>query len=91
MWTSYMAATVSGTPEAEFVEPTGIETMRIDRKTGLPGDTENSVLEMFFAENTPEGDKRVTVTSTQSSGNSSSKPPAVKTNKDRKKEVEQLF
>ena len=91
MWTSYMAATVSGSPEAEFVEPTGIETMRIDRKTGLPGDTENSVLEMFFAENTPEGDKRVTVTSTQSSGNSSSKPPAVKTNKDRKKEVEQLF
>ena len=91
MWTSYMAATVSGTPEAEFVEPTGIETLRIDRKTGLPGDTENSVLEMFFAENTPEGDKTVTVTSTQSSGNSASKKSPVKTKKDRKKEVEQLF
>ncbi len=90
MWTSYMAATVSGTPVAEYIEPVGIETIRIDRKTGLPGDTENSVLEMFFKENMPEGDKTVTVRSTQSSGNGASKP-VVKTRKDRKKEVEQLF
>ena len=85
-----MAATVSGTPVAEYIEPVGIETIRIDRKTGLPGDTENSVLEMFFKENMPEGDKTVTVRSTQSSGNGASKP-VVKTRKDREKEVEQLF
>jgi len=97
MWTSYMDATVSGSPINEYVEPVGIETFRIDRKTGLPGDTENSMLEMFFSENAPEDESKPIRSSSSSNSNTGSSSSnsqqrqVVKTKKDRKKEVEQLF
>jgi len=55
MWTEFMLQTLDGVPEDDLVEPAGIKTVRIDRKTGEPSSGENTMFEMFMEDNLPEG------------------------------------
>lgn len=99
MWTSFMATTLDGVPEGLGDEPPGIETIRIDRKSGEPATGEDSIFELFMDDNLPEGADagrgRGTggasgTDSEGASGGSTGARPA-RTVKERAKEVEQLF
>jgi len=55
MWTEYMQTMLEGTAEEALAEPTGLERIRIDRRTGDPtSGSDDSVLEYFMVENRPE-------------------------------------
>lgn len=92
MWTDFMRDTLDGVPEDNLVEPAGIRTVRIDRKTGEPSSGEDTMFEMFMEDNLPEGvppeeDETLPVPS----GSGSTKDDDDKSRRDRVKEVEQLF
>ena len=56
MWIDYMRVGLDGVPEDQEYQPDGVETVRIDRKTGemaTPG-AENSFFEFFREEYRPE-------------------------------------
>ena len=91
MWTEFMASALDGVPESEPTEPPGIETVRIDARTGEPGTGDGTMLEMFMSDNLPGGgDARAA--SLGADGAAGGAPPApVRTMRERAKEVEQLF
>ena len=51
MWTAFMAERLAGVPESERREPAGIETVRIDVKSGEPAAGDGTMLEMFMDDN----------------------------------------
>ena len=55
IWIEFMGMALDGKPEGNLNPPNGIETVRINRETGLlatPGDT-NTIFEVFRIENVP--------------------------------------
>ena len=90
MWTSFMAATLNDVPAEIPVEPPGIKTMRIDRKTGELATGDTTMLEYFLEDNVPDGDDPE---QTEQSTGTADEPdkPVRKTEKDKAKDVEQLF
>ncbi len=94
MWTEFIGKTLEGVPEDEFTTPAGLQTVRIDRRTGERASGEGSMMEFFFDGALPEGVAQNTV-STESSGGSSSQsasaPVVTKSKSQAKKEVEDIF
>ena len=90
MWTSYIAKTVSGTPEVELTIPAGIQTLRIDSKTGEPAAGEGTILEMFLEENMPD-EEAIQRADPELQSNDGQAVISTKTRKEKAKEVEQLF
>jgi len=94
MWTAFMAETLSGMPESDLVEPPGIETVRIDARTGEPSAGDGTLLEIFMADNLPaSADGRPVLTGSDGDTTDQDETPAPveKTTRERIKEVEQLF
>jgi len=92
MWTAFMAKQLDGTPEDEIAEPLGIETIRIDRKTGEPASGDESMMEIFMEDNMPEVDENLTANQAADRSDATVQAaPVKKTKQDRAKEVEQLF
>ena len=90
MWTSFIANTITGTPEEDFPPPEGLKSVRIDRKTGEPSAGENTMLELFMDENMPDA---AALQRGEAAGQSTD-GPAVEVDKSRSEkveEVEQLF
>jgi len=91
MWTRFMAQTVTGSPEIEFKTPEGIETLRIDRKSGEPAAGDNTMLEFFLADNLPD-EAAIERAEIRRQSNESGEPGVLdKTTREKAKEVEQLF
>jgi len=91
MWTSFMAQTVTGTPEIDFKTPEGIETLRIDRKSGEPAAGDNTMLEFFLADNLPD-EAAIERAEIKRQSNESGEPNVLdKTTQEKATEVEQLF
>jgi len=94
MWTAFMAEVLSGMPESDLVEPPGIETVRIDARTGEPSAGDGTLLEIFMADNLPaSADGRPVLTGSDGDTTDQDETPAPveKTTRERIKEVEQLF
>lgn len=92
MWTEFMQAAVGGTPVAEFPVPEGIETVRINRKSGEPAAGENTMLELFMEENMPDELAIERIEAIEQQGADGSDAVTVdKTAQEKAKEVEQLF
>lgn len=95
MWTAYMAETLKDVPETELTEPPGIETLRIDQKTGEPASGDGTMLEIFMDDNLPDGaDVRtdgVDGATVSDSGDESAAQLEPRTAREQIKEVEQLF
>ncbi len=91
MWTSFIGQTVTGSPEAELATPQGIETLRIDRKTGEPAAGENTMLEFFLEDNLPDEEAIERAQAVQQSTENGQSVVLDKTRKEKAKEVEQLF
>ena len=54
MWASFMVEQLGALPESVPDQPAGIETIRIDRRTGEPSAGDGTMLELFMEENMPE-------------------------------------
>jgi len=94
MWTEFMGKALDGIPEDEFITPAGLQTVRIDRRTGERSSGEGSMLEFFFDGALPEGVAQNTATSqssVSSSGQEASAPAVNKSRSQKKKEVDGLF
>jgi len=92
MWTEFMLQTLDGVPEDDLVEPAGIKTVRIDRKTGEPSSGENTMFEMFMEDNLPEGVlKEGEVETPVQSKKRVEREDRDKNRRERAKAVEQLF
>ena len=91
MWTAFMTETLEGVPESELLEPPGIETVRIDARTGEPGAGEGTMLELFMADNLPTSADGVPVSLGSDAGRGGEAAPAEKSTRQRVEEVEQLF
>jgi penicillin-binding protein 1A len=58
MWMYFMETALDGVPESESVRPEGVVALRIDRKTGrraASGGGDGTMVELFVADNPPEG------------------------------------
>ena len=91
MWTSFIANSLASEPEATFTEPSGIETIRIDRKTGEPAAGENTMLEIFMEDNMPDEQSILAAEEEQQLKESGAEIPVKKSKREKAKEVEQLF
>ena len=91
MWTSFIAQTLVGTPEAEFNTPEGIETLRIDRQSGEPAAGENTMLEFFLEDNLPNQEAIDRAEQSRQSTESGGAVVLDKTRQQKAQEVEQLF
>ena len=90
MWSSFIAKILNGVPEDEYTSPPGLQTVRIDRRTGEPASGDGTMLEFFLDGTVPEGTRQAPAAA--SNGGSSNAQPAVnKTKSQEKDEVEQLF
>ena len=88
MWTAFMAERLAGAPENELIAPEGIETVRIDTKSGEPAAGSGTMLEMFMDDNLPGSPE----SEDEGSRGGVASAPAVKTiRRERAQEVEQLF
>lgn len=96
MWSSFIATVLNNVPNDEFTPPAGLETVRIDRKTGEPSAGDSTIMEFFIEGTVPEGSELAP----RSSGDNSSdddnvgataQPAADKTKREKKNEVEELF
>ena len=88
-----MRETLAGVPEAEMIEPEGIETVRVDMRTGEPAAGDGTMLEIFMADNLP-GDEVLDAGGERGDGpgdDGASGAPPIKTVRERAEEVEQLF
>jgi len=89
MWTAFMEKALEGVAETAPTEPPGIETVRIDAKTGEPASGDGTMLEIFMDDNLPQvTGERPVAAGGQGGGNAAS---VAKTVRERVKEVEQLF
>ncbi len=99
MWTSFMQATVAGTPVPERLPPEGMTAVRVDRSTGEPSTGEGAMVEWFVDETLPEElrpvaiGEQLVVPGPGNTGNSvrTMAVPEPKTGRERAREVEQLF
>jgi len=91
MWTSFFQNTVVGTPQLEIPVPEGIETVRVDRKSGEPAAGENTILEMFLEDNMPDEEEIKRIEQVEQSVQTGDAVVVTKTKKQKAKEVEQLF
>lgn len=59
IWIDFMRYALNGKPEAPLKQPSGIVTVRIDKKTGLQTNASNpnAMFEIFRAENIPQMDQ----------------------------------
>jgi len=90
MWSSFISDTLGNVPEDDFTPPPGLQTVRIDRKTGEAASGDGTMLELFMDGTVPEGTRRAPAK--VASGSSSAAQPAVsKTKSEKKSEVENLF
>ena len=93
MWSSFMGKILNGVPEDEHTSPPGLQTVRIDRRTGEPASGEGTLLEMFLDGTVPEDSRRpaaATNNTTSTAGGGVAKP-ASRTTTEKIEEVEQLF
>lgn len=93
MWTSFMANTVLGTPEAETPELADMTAVRISRSTGEPSNGDGTMIEYFLDEHLPAG---VTAslngtTATDNAANTTASSPSQTTVREQKRQVDQLF
>ena len=93
MWTAFIGETLADVPEATPTEPPGIETVRIDARTGEPAAGGGTMLEMFMSDNLPKGPdgREMIIDGAPGDGGTSAAAPVEKTTRERAKEVEQLF
>jgi len=92
MWSSFIAKVLNGIPEDEFTTPPGIQTVRIDRKTGEPSSGDGTMLELFMDGTIPEGTNQAPATVATGNNNNGNAQQAVsKTKSQKKNEVEDLF
>jgi penicillin-binding protein 1A len=91
MWTSFIADTITGTPEEEFTAPPGIKTVRIDRKTGEPGAGDNTMLEIFMEDNMPDDAAIERAEAVKQQTDNGQTVTLDKTKSEKAEEVEQLF
>ncbi len=101
MWTNFMVKTMADVPQDEFEPPVGLDSIRINRKTGERGGGDGSMVELFMVGTAPEGSAADSASaSVQSSDGSASDSnagsgvaaaPAKRTRRERKSEVESLF
>ena len=91
MWTEFMANTVGDSPVAESVEPEGLKRIRIDVNTGEPAAGDNTILELFMEEYSP--DEQLVERAQAVKRQTDAGEPAVvqKSQRERVKEVESLF
>ena len=56
MWIQFMKDALKGRPEKPLIQPSGLVTVRIDKKTGKLAGTQhpNAVFETFKSENVPK-------------------------------------
>lgn len=95
MWTEYMQTMLEGTEEKTLPEPSGLERIRIDWKSGAPtSGSGESLLEYFFVENRPKSNNVAAVprvSTSSGSGGSGGAVAAPVTRQDQKEAVEDLF
>ncbi len=97
MWTSFMADSVGGSEETELAELPGMTAVRIDRATGEPASGDGTMIEYFYDEAVPSSAQTSTPVSANR-GTAQAEPTATSNTRDRvrtvreqKREVEQLF
>lgn len=90
MWASFIGKVLEGVPEDDFTPPPGIQSVRIDRKTGEPGSGEGTMLELFLDGTVPK-DTRQKSTKVTSAESGNAQPAAAKTTSQKKDEVDDLF
>lgn len=95
MWTEFIGKILNGVPEDVFTTPAGLQTVRIDKRTGERASGDGSMMEFFFDGALPEGVAHNT-TSVQSldsaSTQGSTSTPTLNISKSQKKvEVDGLF
>ncbi len=88
MWTAFMAEILQGVAEDEFPLPEGMQTIRIDRKSGEPANGENTIMEIFMDDNLPDMEK---IPVEQAAGAATVAAPVKKSKREKVKEVDQLF
>ncbi|MFK7862247.1 MAG: penicillin-binding protein 1A [Granulosicoccus sp.] len=91
MWTEFMANTITGTPELEFVEPEGIMQVRIDKDTGEPAAGENTMFELFMEENMPDEESIQLAEEVEQKTIEGQDVIAPKSRREKVKEVDSLF
>jgi len=95
IWTTFMAETVVGTPEAGLETLPGMTAVRIDRRTGEPSAGDGTIIEYFFDETVPEGVDLVRRTGGQTgsgTGQARAVTAAPRTSiREQQREVDQLF
>ena len=91
MWTAFVARHLDGVAEDDTAEPAGIETIRIDKKTGEPSSGEESMMEIFMQDNMPEVDDDPATEQAVENGGAAVEATVKKTRQDKAEEVEQLF
>jgi penicillin-binding protein 1A len=95
IWTTFMAETVVGTPEAGLETLPGMTAVRIDRRTGEPSAGDGTIIEYFFDETVPEGVDLVRRTGDQTgsgTGQARAVTAAPRTSiREQQREVDQLF
>ena len=95
MWSDFIGKILTDVPEDQFTPPPGIQSVRIDRKTGEPASGDGTMLELFMDGTVPEGTVRPTSSSSSNAtiaGNGGSSSVSVpKTKREAKSEVESLF
>ncbi len=90
MWSSFISDTLANVPEDEFTPPPGLQTVRIDRKTGDAASGDGTMLELFMDGTVPEG-TRSSPAKVATGGSSTAQPAVNKTKIEKKTEVESLF
>ncbi len=82
IWIDFMRYALDKTPETPLIQPSGIVTVRIDKKTGLQTNASNpnAMFEIFRAENVPQMDQ--SSDSKESEVSNDNNQTAAKPNKD---------
>ncbi|MCL4128869.1 UNVERIFIED_CONTAM: hypothetical protein GTU68_039664 [Idotea baltica] len=91
MWSSFIAKILDGVPEDDFTTPAGLQTVRIDRRTGERSSGDGSMMEFFVDGSVPDDLVRPSSTASTGSSGASTTTSAPKTKREKKNEVEALF
>ena len=86
-----MGEVLADVPESEPVEPDGIETVRIDLKSGEPSSGPGTRLEIFMEDNLPAGMADAGAAGGDASSSAVSVGERRRDSRERAEEVEQLF
>ncbi len=91
MWSSFIAKILDGVPEDDFSTPAGMQTVRIDRRTGERASGEGTIMEFFVDGTVPEDLVRRSSNTSSSNNGTSTATSVPKTKREKKNEVESLF